>query len=253
MPIALTQVRQIEALGFRAWPASSVHYDGSWSIRITASHPSKRLNSVNPLDPGDTDNIKDRVAAASERFRAFGRESVFRLTPLAPTELEPFLERAGWNRFDESQVMIADLADVNLADAIDLVPQTDIVRYIDASLQVQGKTAELKPGLIDVVRAIKPAKGLFLVDVDGVSAATAICVCDGGMAGLFSIGTAENQRRRGLGRAIVKSALKWAVAQGARKAWLQVETGNEGAIALYQSMGFNEAYRYAYWQAAEHD
>ncbi|MEP7452072.1 GNAT family N-acetyltransferase [Phyllobacterium sp. SB3] len=253
MPFALTQVRQIEALGFRAWPASSVHYDGSWSIRITASHPSKRLNSVNPLDPGDTDNIEERVAAASERFRASDRTPIFRLSPLAPQKLESYLEKSGWERFDESLVMVADLADIDLSDAQDQQPQGDIGRFIDASLQVQGETPEMKPGLLDVINAIRPAKGLFAVDEAGIPVSTAICVCDGVMAGLFSIGTAQDQRRRGLGRAIVKSALKWAVAQGARKAWLQVEADNNGAIALYRSMGFSEAYRYAYWQVVEHD
>ena len=47
----LALVRRLEAVGFRAWPAASVHYDGSWAVRLTAGHPSKRLNSVNPLDP----------------------------------------------------------------------------------------------------------------------------------------------------------------------------------------------------------
>ena len=43
--------RRFEAAGFRAWPAASVHYDGTWVIRLTAGHTAKRLNSVNPLDP----------------------------------------------------------------------------------------------------------------------------------------------------------------------------------------------------------
>ena len=46
-------VRRFEAAGFRAWPAAAVHYDGTWVMRLTAGHPAKRLNSVNPLDPGD--------------------------------------------------------------------------------------------------------------------------------------------------------------------------------------------------------
>ena len=29
--------------------------------------------------------------------------------------------------------------------------------------------------------------------------------------------------------------------------WLQVEAENTGAIALYESAGFTEAYRYRYW------
>ena len=73
----LAQIRQIEAVGFRAWPASSVHYDGSWAIRMTASHPSKRLNSVNPLDPGDIANMEQRVTRAAQRFRAYGRPPDF--------------------------------------------------------------------------------------------------------------------------------------------------------------------------------
>ncbi len=253
MPFALTQVRQIEALGFRAWPASSVHYDGSWSIRITPAHPAKRLNSVNPLDPGDTDNIEHRVAIAEERFRAAGRDLIFRLSPLAPQKLGAYLEKCGWNRFDESLVMVADLADIDLSNAIDLVPQTDIPRFVDRSMTIQGEAIELKPGLIEVVSAIKPAKGLFIAEDAGIPVSTAICVCDGVMAGLFGIGTAANRRRRGLGCAIVKSALQWAVTQGARKAWLQVEASNEPAIALYQSMSFKEAYRYAYWRQPHHD
>ena len=49
----LATVRRFEAAGFRAWPASAVHYDGTWASGSTAGHPAKRLNSVNPLDPGD--------------------------------------------------------------------------------------------------------------------------------------------------------------------------------------------------------
>lgn len=252
MPFALTQVRQIEALGFRAWPASSVHYDGSWSIRITPNHPAKRLNSVNPLDPGDTENIEKRVAAAAERFRAAGRALIFRLSPLAPQKLESYLEKSGWTRFDESLVMIADLADVDLSDAREQEPERDTDRFAAASLRVQAESPEKKSSLVDVINAIRPAKGLFVREDADVPVSAAICICDGAMAGLLGIETAELERRRGHGRAIVKTALKWAVMQGARKAWLQVEVGNAGAIALYQSMGFKEAYRYAYWRA-EHD
>ena len=63
----LAQVRRYEAVGFRAWPAAAVHYDGTWVVRLTAGHPAKRLNSVNPLDPGDVVNIEERIARAARR------------------------------------------------------------------------------------------------------------------------------------------------------------------------------------------
>ena len=66
----LPKVRRLEAVGFRAWPAASVQYDGSWQIRLTAGHPAKRLNSVNPLDPADVARYRPRIAKAARRFEA---------------------------------------------------------------------------------------------------------------------------------------------------------------------------------------
>ena len=71
---ALSTVRRFEAAGFRAWPASAVHYDGTWVVRLTAGHPAKRLNSVNPLDPGDVQDLPERIIRAARRFDAYGRE-----------------------------------------------------------------------------------------------------------------------------------------------------------------------------------
>ncbi len=90
----LSTVRRFEAAGFRAWPASAVHYDGTWVVRLTAGHPAKRLNSVNPLDPGDVHDLPERIMRAGRRFDAYGRPLTFRLSPLAGAEAgEPSRER----------------------------------------------------------------------------------------------------------------------------------------------------------------
>ena len=78
----LPLVRRLEAVGFRAWPASSVQYDGSWQVRLTAGHPSNRLNSIVPLDPSDHRDIEIRLEKASRKFEAYGRPAVLRQTPL---------------------------------------------------------------------------------------------------------------------------------------------------------------------------
>src|SRR5262245_6588685 len=83
----LAAVRRFEAAGFRAWPAASNHYDGTWVIRLTGNYPAKRLNSVNPLDPNDCVDLKERIAGAARRFEARGRRLTFRLSPLSGTVL----------------------------------------------------------------------------------------------------------------------------------------------------------------------
>ncbi|TIU67536.1 MAG: GNAT family N-acetyltransferase, partial [Mesorhizobium sp.] len=93
----LATVRRYEAAGFRAWPAAAVHYDGTWVVRLTAGHAAKRLNSVNPLDPGDTQHIAERIGRASRRFEAYGRPLTFRISPLSGPVLSKHLDSEGWS------------------------------------------------------------------------------------------------------------------------------------------------------------
>lgn len=243
-------VRRFEAAGFRAWPASSVHYDGTWVIRLTAGHPAKRLNSVNLLDPGDIRNMDQRIARAARRFEAYGRPLVFRMSPLAGERLAQRLDADGWDRFSESLVMMMALSDAALNDVMPLIPLKDVGRYISATIHVHGRDPSVRPGLSELIGAIEPEAGLFALDVDATPAASAICVHDGELAGLFEVATHEAARGMGHGRRIVLSAMKWARMRGARIAWLQVEADNEAAIALYRSIGFFEAYRYHYRRPA---
>ncbi|GGA91357.1 acetyltransferase [Brucella endophytica] len=247
----LATVRQVEAVGFRAWPAANVHYDGTWAIRVTPGFPSRRLNSVNALDPADISDIPARVARASQHLREHGRRPAFRQTPLTPPELINYLDAKGWASGNETSVMIADLSAMNLEGAIDQLPLRDIGRYADASLKIHCREDDLQPGFLQVLGGIKPNRGMFVIEEEGSPLATALCVQDGAMAGIFDVATAEASRRRGHARAIVASAFKWARKNGAKTAWLQVEADNAPGRALYEGFGFREIYRYIYRESPE--
>jgi len=51
---------------------------------------------------------------------------------------------------------------------------------------------------------------------------------------------AADQRRRGIGSALMEEALSWARASGITKVELEVFPHNEPAIALYRKLGFEE-------------
>lgn len=245
-------VRRLEAVGFRAWPAASIQYDGSWQIRLTAGHPSRRLNSVNPLDPSDHTDIEGRIERAARRFRSYGRPLVFRLSPLAPPQLTQHFDWAGWQRLDETCVMMADIVDLAIDDTLDHLPVRDIGRFVEAAIAVQGRDHDLKAGLTEVLGSIRPPTGLFVLEEPGIGpVSTALCVHDNDLAGIFEMATRSDQRRLGFGRTVVMTALRWARLRGAERAWLQVEAGNTAAIELYRGFGFQEVYRYVYRQAEE--
>lgn len=247
----LPAIRRYEAAGFRAWPAASVHYDGTWVIRLTAGYPAKRLNSVNPLDPNDVVNLTDRIERAGRRFEAYGRPLTFRMSPLSGMVLRGHFDREGWSVFGESIVMRLPLAEIPLGEAVDQIPLKDVARFTSAALKVHALDPALRAGLSELIGRIKPEAGLFVLEQDGEPLATAICVHDGDLAGFFEIATELAQRGKGHGRRLVLSALKWARSRGAREAWLQVEANNEAACSLYRSLGFREVYNYHYRQPPE--
>ena len=239
-------MRRYEAAGFRAWPAASVQYDGTWVVRLTAGHPAKRLNSVNPLDPSDLTGLVERIGRAARRFEAYGRPLTFRMSPLSGDRLAAHFDQHGWRRFDESLVMDMALSEAAAAGAIDQIPVRDVARFVTASLAVHGSQASLRPGLSEIIGAIKPEAGLFVTEADGRPVTTLICVHDGDLAGLFEVATAPEAQGRGHARRTILAALRWARLKGARRAWLQVEAANAPAIHLYRALGFAESYRYHY-------
>lgn len=243
---SLPTVRRFEAAGFRAWPASTVHYDGAWLLRLSAANEAKRLNSVNLLDPGDCADLGPRIEKARRRFEAFGRPLTFRLSPLAGAPIQGHLDAEGWTSFSESLVMRLAIDEADLSGVIQQIPLRDIGRFVDAAVAVRGLGDEARPGLNEIVASIQPETGLFALKSGEEPLATAICVRDGDLAGLFEIATAARWRGRGHGRRIVLAAINWARLKGARTAWLQVEADNAAAVALYGALGFEEVYRYRY-------
>lgn len=250
-----SQIRRLEAVSFRSFPATNTHYDGTWAIRLTAGHPAKRLNSVNPLDPQDSMDMENRIKKAEFRFASFGRPLTFRLTPLAPPRLTDMFADRGWIRHEESIVMMLDLANVDLKGAQDQLPLKDVGRWVDEFISLSGDRMELKPGLVEVIGATQPETGLF-IKMDAASKKTASmvrCVSDRTMVGVFDLVSASELRNRGNARSILLTALLWAKRHNASKVWLQVVAENKAANALYSSLGFREIYRYCYWKPSLQD
>jgi ribosomal protein S18 acetylase RimI-like enzyme len=75
--------------------------------------------------------------------------------------------------------------------------------------------------------------------------AVGIGVPDNQWLGMFCLAVDPLKRRGGLGTALV-TALMAASAGRATQAYLQVEAGNRPARALYERLGFVEAYRYCH-------
>ncbi len=56
---------------------------------------------------------------------------------------------------------------------------------------------------------------------------------------ILSLAVRPQYRKQGLGRALMKAGLEGLAAVGAREVFLSVAPSNEGAIALYEKLGFS--------------
>lgn len=254
--IDLPTIRQLEAISFRAWPASHVNYNGSWLLRLSPQHSSKRLNSVNPLDPGDNARIPERVEALSQYYRENGKSPVFRLSPLAPPELDTYLEKQAWENTGATHVMVRGLADAfagidsSISDELSVRVETDIEQFANISMHMHGKKQEesgnAAAALASIIAHISLPKTMLVLELAGKAVASALIVQDGRWSGLLDIATRPDCQRQGFGRKLVQACLQLSHQQGSEKVWLQVEKNNIAALNLYEQLGFDRAYQYHY-------
>jgi ribosomal protein S18 acetylase RimI-like enzyme len=62
--------------------------------------------------------------------------------------------------------------------------------------------------------------------------------------------TAQHCRGRGLAARVLATLADAALSRNLNRMVLQVETGNEPALALYRRAGFSTAWTYSYWKKA---
>jgi len=239
-------IQTIEELTLNAWPAlQQVIYDG-WVIRFANGY-TRRSNSVTPLSTGTID-VRDKVRFCQEFYRSKGLPTVFKLTSASqPPGLDAALAGAGFHSTSGAIIKTAQLG---------LIPTTSDLRVIEAQpdrwVESLAHLGYVAPKHMETLRAIVEAIALprhLALLVEGRQViASGLAVRQGTWLGLFDIATAVRFRRQGFGSAIVSSLLEWGKSHGAQSAYLQVVTDNQPARAMYEKLGFKEAYEYEYWQ-----
>ncbi len=230
----------VEELAARGWPAAqTVRLDG-WLLRHTPSLTRRRSNSALPVGDAHGD-----PALVEEFYARHGGRALIQVSPAeAWTSLDSELARRGWSSEGPTDVLVAD--------ATAVLARTEPGEVALAARPHPGWVAawaacEERPDADEharvVLERIEPASAYALAGEDlGVG----LAVCERGWAGLFCVATAASARRRGIARNVVHALTRWAAARGARRIYLQVETANAPAHALYAGVGFRRSHGYHY-------
>ena len=187
---------------------------GGWVLRSLATSTARRANSVLAMAPA---GVPDPLTAVVEHYRALDRRPVAAV--LRGTDEERVFLDAGWGPESGDADTLFQVASVaQTRRLLRGVPEVDVV------LDERGDQA--------------------VATVDGSASGTAAYSRD--WVGLRSIDVVPEQRRRGLGLAVVAALLEWGAERGASTAYLQVLGHNRPAIGLYDQLGFRTHHSYRY-------
>lgn len=236
------------------WPGLVTERLGDWILQ-TADGFTGRANAV--AAGGDPGVPLDRALARVERFyAAHQRPCVIQV--VVGSDLEAELADRGWTRrsgrmpLGTVDVQIAPLETMRARLVESGLPETTIEfgPLDEGWLRRYGRGEPDQPAVRHVLTGPERV-ALARTGEPDVPVAIGRGVVTGSWLGLAAVEVAETHRRQGLARAILAALGRWGAEQGATWAYLQVITGNDGASALYDRLGFRTDHRYAYYAPAD--
>ena len=244
---------RIEDAGLNASAPPEQRWLDGWMLRFCPGK-AKRARCINALCEGRLP-LAERLALAAAAFHEHGLPLVVRITPFTPpTDLEATLAVKGWRRFDDTRGMVwrnlpsPDPARRNLKPQA--VSADEYARIVGA---LRGSSVAHQAAHARRLRtAPVPFQG-FVVRDGAVVLACGQFAREGDLVGLFDVFTALPARGQGLARPLCAWMLDRAPEQRARHAYLQVDADNAAARAVYQRLGFADAYGYHYRTLAPDD
>jgi len=256
--------RELAQVSARGWLPVESERLGEWELRAAVqkvpreARPrgavvgrragfTRRANSVLPL--GDPGLPLDAALTAVRRWYGDRGLPAYVQTATGAQGTQELLcselERRGWTREVTAELWVGALAPVaDRADPAGVV----LSRTADDAWLARYQ----RKGVSEVaLKVLGSGPSVWFATVPGEGAEPAAigrCVVDGRWAGFGAVEVDPALRRRGLASVVMAALASRALEEGASAAWLQVETDNAGARALYTGMGFAAHHAYHHYR-----
>jgi GNAT superfamily N-acetyltransferase len=252
--VVVEAIIELERAAAAHWRGTEEEWLGGWLLRAAEGFTG-RANSALPLgDPGMP--LDDALAAVTGWYRARGLPPMIAVPlPLdgpAPCDLDNHLSERSWpTRPGPAYVMTAGLPGVAAADPrlpagaelrVDAEPDDawlGMYHYRGQQRQPPVSRKVLMSAPSQAFASIRSAGGREVLAIGRLSMA-------GCLAGITAVEVNPGHRRAGLGTSLTQAVCAEAERRGARTVFLQVETSNTAALALYERCGFRYSHRYHY-------
>ncbi len=241
---------RVEDAGLNASAPPQQRWIDGWLVRFCPGK-AKRARCVNAVAHGHL-ALEQRLELCRNVLAQAQLPFVVRITPFSqPTTLDQQLDALGLQTLDDTRVMVCanltakppeswpdGLTLVRLGHAAFAQTVGQLRGSPISQQQAHAQRLELSPVPFEGWALRRRETGRFI--------ACGQFAVEADMVGLYDIFTAEAERGTGLSRQLCAHLLSFASRQGARIAYLQVDANNLPARAVYQRLGFDDAYAYHY-------
>jgi N-acetylglutamate synthase len=240
------------------WPAVETEELGGWLLQASAGFTG-RANSVVPA--GDPGLLLDAALGRVNAFYARRRLPTL-IQVVVGTGLEAALRERGWRVHASGKsphatvdVQVAPVAEALAANApagSDEVPyEVEVTAELDEEwLRMYGRDPGPTAAATAAARHVLGSPevvGFARIRRDNRLAGVGRAVVTGPWVGIAAVEVAPPWRRRGLGRALMRSLGSWGSDRGASWVYLQVGSDNGPALRMYERLGFRTDHRYRYY------
>ena len=246
----MLNARFLEEISLSAWPALQTVLVDGWVVRFSNGF-GRRANSVNPLYYS-TRSVEENLAECEALYAHRNQRVVFKISPAAqPPGLDDLLAQRGYAL--EAPTSVQTLlfeapaaAEAPAANMVWLGAESLTDEWLKAVVSLTAVPERHQATLRQMLAGLVPPACFASLSLGGQVAACGLGVLHGGWLGLFDIVTHPQHRGQGYAQRLIRQLLAWGQSRGAQGAYLQVMLNNPPALALYQRLGFMEAYRYWY-------
>jgi GNAT superfamily N-acetyltransferase len=240
MPDVHTLYDVVEA----TWPPALRFDDGPVTLRDGAGG-GKRVSGATARQPVTTDELPRAEAA----MRAMGQDPLFMIRE-GDAELDALLEAEGYQIIDPVNLYVGNVADL-LAKPLAKVTTFTIWEPLAVMHDIWA-AGGIGPDRVAVMqRATCPKTSIFGRDSNRPAGAAYVGI-HRGVAMVHALEILERHRGVGLGKQMMRRAALWASENGAERVSAVCIQANQGANALYASLGMALVGTYHYRIKKDH-
>lgn len=232
-------VAQLEDAGYATWSADELDTIRGWVVRSNSGF-TRRVNSATAV--GSADTSLEARDAVTQWLAQRNADLAIRVTPRWDSDTLAAV-KASWSldEVDETVVLIRPTRSAEASNVCTVAVDDPV--FTRELLDLNDHSDTTLPAWMRLLARMEDGVGLW---VPGVAAGVA--AIHGGIAMVYSVAVHPSQRRLGWGVAVMDAASAWGASRCATHIGLQVLGTNTAALSLYDSLGYEEVYRYSYFE-----